>query len=175
MRVDPRYVGAGAGVLAGLGVAAVARESLPSPERALELEADGIDVMSEREAVAIFAPSAFVAAAAIGIGMSRRSPTAAITTASLGAAAMFASLASSTMVNAGGEKSEDYVRTLVTMVGAGGAGYAVGSSTRVPLVPTKVAGLTLLGLAVGSLLPEAGESLARIPGELRESWAHRHE
>jgi hypothetical protein len=118
----------------GVGLGTASMRMLPTPETEERLEAQGISTMSGLEATARFAPMPFVLAAAVGTGIGRRSGTAAWTTASLGAAAMLASSAQSTMGDAEESAVADKLRALgLTSVLAAGA-YAVGAVNEVPLV-----------------------------------------
>jgi hypothetical protein len=158
---------AGGGV--GVGGGFLAHSLLPSPDRERELSDEGVDVISHREATATFAPMAFVAAAAIGAGIGKRSDTAAITTASLGAAAMLASTGASTMINAESENAGDYLRTLGLMTGVAAGAFAIGAMDEVPLHRAKLAGLVAIGLAGGAMLPETLSYVAELPGDLARS------
>ncbi len=143
-----------AGVAAGGAVGYIARRELPSPETEQRLKNQGVEVMSEREAVSILAPSFFVGAAAIGTGIGHRSKTAALSTISLGAAAMLASTGASAMINANSELSSDYLHTLGLLGATATIGFGVGSVKAIPQTAAKSAGLAALGVAVGLLTNE---------------------
>jgi hypothetical protein len=157
----------------GLGIGVGTHYALPSPETKDELQARGIETISDRQARATIAPIAFVAAAAVGAGIGKRSSTAALTTASLGAAAMLASTGASAMINAGKDSADDYLRTIGIMTGVAGAGFAVGAMDEIPLNRAKLVGLGLMGVAAGALLPETAGIVTSTPEKLARSFEHR--
>jgi RsiW-degrading membrane proteinase PrsW (M82 family) len=163
------------GAAVGLGMGVGAQYLLPSPKKEHELEQQGVHTISDREARATLGPAAFVFAAAVGLGIGKRSDTAALTTATLGAAAMLASTGASAMINADNESADKYLRTIGVLSAVGGGAFAVGASTNVPLNTAKLIGLGSLGLAAGILAPETFKYVASIPGDLRRSYDHRGE
>lgn len=163
----------GIGAAVGVAGGAAAHALLPNPETERELAKRGISTMSDREAIATFAPMAFVGAAAVGTGIAKRSETAAITTASLGAAAMLSSTGTSAMVGADGETADEYIRTLGLMSTVAAGGFAVGAMTKVPLHRAKLVGLGLAGVSAGGLAPSAATYVAGLPAELGRSYQHR--
>lgn len=170
-KVASLVVGTGVGVGLGMG----AGKLLPSADKERELEAKGIHTISDREARATLGPMAFVAAAAVGLGIGRRSDTAALTTATLGAAAMLASTGASAMINADNDSADKYLRTIGLMSVVGGGAFAVGAMDRIPLNKSKAFGLGALGLAAGMFAPETFRYLASIPGDLGRSFEHRND
>lgn len=162
-----------AGGATGLGLGVGAHFLFPTPERERELADKGISTMSHREATATFAPIAFVAAAAVGLGLRQRSDKAAMTTVALGAAAMLASPAASAMVNAEEASADNYLRTLGLMTGTAAAGFAIGATKLVPENRARVIGLGLIGLAGGALAPETARYIAGVPAEIGRSVQHR--
>jgi hypothetical protein len=163
----------GLGAAAGIGLTYGARALLPSPEREIELETQGVRTISEREATATFAPMAFVAAAAIGTGVGRRATTSGMTTVSLGAAAMLASTAASAMINADTNNADEFLRTLGMMSIAATAGFALGAPMRVPEAFAKRTGLALLGVAAGAIAPETGSYIKEFGQEFGRSLQYR--
>lgn len=165
----------GAGAVAGLGFGVAAHYLLPSPEQEQKLNAKGISTFSDREARATFGPMTMFAAAAIGAGIGKRSESAALTTASLGAAAMMASPAASGMTNADGADADKNLRTMGVLGGIAAGGFAIGAIDEVPLNKAKVAGLVTVGLAIGTFLPETTKYVSSIPGDLVRGVQHRND
>lgn len=165
----------GSGTAAGVGLGFAARAALPSEAAERRLERDGIEAFSDVEATATFAPLAFMGAAAVGAGIGKRTSSAALTTVSLGAAALLASTGASTMVNADNEHAVDYLRTLGLMGVTAAAGFAVGAMDEIPINRAKVTGLALIGLAAGGLAGPTISYLKDVPGQLGTSWQHRDE
>jgi hypothetical protein len=163
----------GAGV--GIGASLAADRLLTSPETERKLEAQGIHTISDTEARATVGPAAFLFAAAVGLGIGKRSDTAALTTASLGAAGMLASTGASAMINADGESADEYLRTIGILSAVGGAGFAVGAMDEIPMNRAKLIGLGTLGIAAGMLAPETFNYVRTVPGDLRRSYDHRGE
>ncbi len=169
-----KFAGFLSGAAVGIGLATSARHCLPSPQVEEGLERKGVSTLSHLEATIMLASTALVTSAAVGTGISRRSGSAAFTTASLGAAAMLASTGASAMINADRDTADEYVRTLGLMSGVAAAGFAVGAVDQVPLKFAKISGLTLLGVAAGGLLPETARFLGQLPSEVKRSYQYRH-
>ena len=175
LRLPSALTALGGGLAAGVGVVGVSRALLPSPKGALELEAVGVETMSDREAVTTIGPVALVAAAAIGTGLGKRagSGPAALATATLGAAAMLTSTSGSAVANADGKSAPTYQHTLGLMAGVAVAGYGIGALDKVPEHRAKLIGLAVAGLAAGTLIPETMSYLGRLPGTVGRSVQHR--
>jgi hypothetical protein len=162
------------GATVGVGAGAASHVFLPPPAVERQLDARGIETVSDREAIATIAPMALVSAAAIGTGIGRRSQTAAVTTASLGAAAMLASTGASTMINAERDNAGDYLRTLGLMCGVASVSFAIGAMDEVPLNRAKMVGLAMIGLSAGALAPATVRYVADIPPNLSRSVEYRN-
>ncbi len=169
-----KYLSMGAGIAGGLGMGVAAHYALPSPETERTLEQQGISTYSDREARATFGPMAMFFAAAIGAGIGKRSESAALTTASLGAAAMMASPAATGMTNAESPDADKNLRTMGVLGGVAAAGFAIGAVDEVPLNRAKVLGLGAMGLAIGTLLPETAKYVGSMPGDFVRSVQHRN-
>jgi hypothetical protein len=161
------------GMAGGLGTSLAMHTVLPSPEAEKRLEAAGISTISHREMNAKIAPIALIASAAIGTGIGRRSESAALTTASLGAAALLASTGASTMVNADNDSADEFMRTLGLMSGVAAGAFAIGAMDEIPLNRAKLIGLGLVGFAAGGFLPETARYLVSLPQELHRSYQNR--
>ncbi|MCW2973705.1 MAG: hypothetical protein JWN72_1978 [Thermoleophilia bacterium] len=170
-----KLLGLGAGTAAGVGLGFAARAALPSAAAEARLEQQGVESFSDVEATATFAPLAFMGAAAVGAGIGKRTSSAALTTVSLGAAALLASTGASTMVNADSEHAFDYLRTLGLMGVTTAGAFAVGAMDEIPLNRAKLTGLALIGLAAGGLAGPTASYVAEVPGQLGTSWQHRNE
>lgn len=163
-----------AGVAGGLGIGVAAHYALPSPENERKLDAKGISTFSDREARATFGPMTMFAAAAIGAGIGKRSESAALTTASLGAAAMMASPAATGLTNAESPDADKNLRSMGVLGAVAAGGFAIGAVEKVPLNRAKVAGLVTVGLAIGTFLPETAKYVSSMPGDLVRGFEHRN-
>lgn len=169
-----KYLSMAGGIAAGLGTGVVAHHALPTPEMERELELRGISTYSDREARATFGPMFMFAAAAIGAGIGKRSESAALTTACLGAAAMMASPAATGMTNAESRDADKNMRTMGVLGTVAAVGFAIGAVEKVPLNRAKVLGLGAMGMAVGIFLPETARYVGSMPGDLVRSVQHRN-
>ncbi|MCW2960400.1 MAG: hypothetical protein JWM90_787 [Thermoleophilia bacterium] len=147
----------GGATAAGVGLGVGAKVFLPSPEGKKELEAEGVSTVSDLEATATVAPMLFIAGAAVNGGIGKRTATAGVTTSVLGAAAILATVGAGAIVNAKNDDADANLRAIVLAGGAASAGFAVGAMDEIPLHRAKLAGLALVGLAVGGMtIPAAG-------------------
>ncbi|MCW2922217.1 MAG: hypothetical protein JWL76_2091 [Thermoleophilia bacterium] len=169
-----KALGLGAGITGGLGLGVAAHFALPSPENERKLDAKGISTFSDREARATFGPMTMFAAAAIGAGIGKRSESAALTTASLGAAAMMASPAATGLTNAESPDADKNLRSMGVLGAVAAGGFAVGAIDEVPLNVAKVSGLVAVGLAIGTFLPETAKYVSNMPGDLVRGVQHRN-
>lgn len=169
-----KYVSMGGGIAVGLGTGVAAHYALPTPEMERTLETRGISTYSDREARATFGPMFMFAAAAIGAGIGKRSESAALTTASLGAAAMMASPAATGMTNAESPDADKNLRTMGVLGAVAAGGFAIGAVDEVPLNRAKVLGLGAMGVAIGIFLPETAKYVGSMPSDFVRSVQHRN-
>lgn len=169
-----KYVSLGGGMAVGLGAGVATHYALPTPEMERDLETRGISTFSDREARATFGPMFMFAAAAIGAGIGKRSESAALTTASLGAAAMMASPAATGMTNAESPDADKNLRTMGVLGAVAAGGFAVGAVEKVPLNRAKVMGLGAMGVAIGIFLPETVKYVGSMPGDFIRGVQHRN-
>lgn len=161
------------GAAVGLGATHMLRNSLVEPDRADELEKKGLKSIDSREAnvYAIAAPFGF--AAGIGMGLSRRSPTAGFTTASQLATAALLSTVAGVVNNADSDRAGISVTGTAAMATAVGAGILLGVRDEVPAIPLRMAGLALFGMAAGAAAPLIYDTVKGVPGQFGNSFEHR--
>jgi hypothetical protein len=175
MRITPKQLWLAGGAAAGFGAGKAAQSFMISDKESAALEAKGVNAMSGRQAIALGAPAAFFFAAAIGAGLSKRHEQAALTTATLGAAAMLASTGASTMVNARDEKVDDYLNTITALGIIGSVGFGIGARPKFNETAVKYAALGSLGLAAGGLAAETGPWMLSIPSQVINGFRYSGE
>lgn len=163
----------GAGAAAGFILRAASDHLLPSAAQQQRLRAHGEETISTQQVAATIGPMAFAFAAAVGAGVGRRSDTAGLSTALLGAATMFASTGASAVINAGTDSSGTYLSSLGAMSTVAAAGFAIGAVERIPLLTSKHVGLAALGASIGIIAPTTVSSLTPLPDMLRRSFELR--
>lgn len=173
MHITPKQFwlagGLGTGALAGQ----IAKSRMVDDKRAVELKQQGVSAMSGRQAIALGAPASFFFAAAVGAGLTKRHEKAALTTATLGAAAMLASTGASTMVNSQDPKTDDFIHTLTALGVIGSIGFGIGARTKYNEDSVKYLALFSLGLAGGGLAAESGAWLTSIPSQVGNGFTHK--
>lgn len=164
----PLAVGVAAGTAATYGL----RHALVEPEKAAELEEQGIETLDSRQASVYAMAAPFSIAAGIGLGLQRRSPTSGFTTTGQIVTAALLSTVAGAVINADSEKASDYVTGIGGMAALTGAGILAGVRDEVKALPLRMAGLGLFGVAIGAAAPFVVDTVRDVPSRIGNSLKH---
>lgn len=167
-----KFAIAGIGAAVGLAMSKKLEQELASPQKAEELDAQGISVLSSQQAQVYAMAMPFGAAAGISLGLQRRAPTAGFTTASQVAAAALLSTVAGAVINASSPRAGDYVTGIGLMSAVTGAGILAGIRDEVAMGGARMAGLGLFGVALGVAAPMLIEHVTKVPGQFQRSLQH---
>lgn len=168
-----KFIPLAAGLAAGAATTSALRHALVEPERAKELADKGIQTIDSRQASVYAMAAPFGVAAGIGMGLQRRASTTGFTTATQVASAALLSTVAGAIINADSDKASDYVTGIAVMAAATGAGVLMGVRDEVKVVPLRMAGLGLFGIAVGAAVPFVIDTVAGFGGRISSSVEHR--
>ncbi len=162
-----------AGAAIGYGMTSAIQRALPEPDRAHELQEQGVDAMDSRQAAVYAMAAPFSVAAGIGLGLQRRTASSGLTTSVQVATAALLSTAAGAVINAESDRAGDYVSGIGTMAALTGAGVLLGVRDEIRAFPLRMAGLALFGMAAGAAAPIVMDEARGTYTRLRTGFEHR--